>query len=126
MARLKDEDLVKLDEVIEKERLTHVQVRKESSEEDRLSDLERLEQLGKNLEKQLDLRNSSNSENSGSGNETPNVDVLNDTAFFHEILEHRREAWQSTVITEEIKKNDPIKEGESSQRTSETLYRRST
>jgi hypothetical protein len=45
------------------------------------------------LEKQLDLRNSSNSENSGSGNETPNVDVLNDTAFFHEILEHRREAW---------------------------------
>ena len=93
MARLTDEDLVKLDEVIEKERLTHVQVRKESSEEDRLSDLERLEQLGKNLEKQLDLRNSSNSENSGSGNETPNVDVLNDTAFFNEILEHRREAW---------------------------------
>jgi hypothetical protein len=45
-------------------------VRKESSEEDRLSDLERLEQLGKNLEKQLDLRNSSNSD-SGSGNELP-------------------------------------------------------
>lgn len=68
MARLTDEDLVKLDEVIEKERMTHVQVRKESSEEERLSDLERLEQLGKNLEKQLDLRNSSNSD-SGSGNE---------------------------------------------------------
>jgi hypothetical protein len=51
MARLTDEDLVKLDEVIESERMTHVQVRKESSEEDRLSDLERREQLGKNLEK---------------------------------------------------------------------------
>jgi hypothetical protein len=51
MAKLTDEDLVKLDEVIELDRMNHVQVRKESSEEERLSDLERLEQLGKNLEK---------------------------------------------------------------------------
>ena len=95
LARLTEEDIIKLDEVIEHGSLTHVQVRKESSDADRLSDLERLEELGKNLEKQLDLRNSSNSD-SGSGNEYPVVDVLNDTAFFHEVLDHRREAWQST------------------------------
>lgn len=124
LARLTEEDIIKLDEVIEHGIMTHVQVRKESSDADRLSDLERLEELGKNLEKQLDLRNSSNSD-SGSGNEYPAVDVLNDTAFFHEVLDHRREAWQSTIITsDDVTNNDPIKDKDQMQ--SERIYQRST
>jgi hypothetical protein len=78
------------------------------------------------LEKELDLRNSSNSD-SGSGNEIPSVDVLNDTGFFHDVLEHRREAWQSTIVnSEDIQKTDPIKDGEENNRMSEPIYRRST
>jgi hypothetical protein len=51
LARVNEEEIAKLDEIIEENRLSHVQVRKESSETERLSDMERLEELGRNLEK---------------------------------------------------------------------------
>ena len=51
LARVNEEEITKLDEIIEENRLSHVQVRKESSETERLSDMERLEELGRNLEK---------------------------------------------------------------------------
>lgn len=65
-------------------------------EENKVSDaeqLERLEQLGRNLEKQLDLRNSSNSDNSNTSNGIAVIQDVNDTAFFEEVLDYRRDAW---------------------------------
>lgn len=92
-----------------------------NSAEFEAQELERLETLSKNLEQQLDQRNSDQSNNSNNSADETSLKVqdCNETAFFHDVLEYRH---NNAGKQEQINAADPTQEqGQCLQ-----IYQRST